>query len=927
MRAPCSRQGAAAVGRAKPSGPVCDVPPSGIKPSRVTGFPRSFEYSGELYSVGLDVKAQRVTGYLLIAILTAAGWGRSASGWFWNTGTPATPHPAVVRVIALDTRGASLGTGTLVAVNEYHGLVVTNWHVVRDARGSILVQFPDGFASPATVLKVDREWDLAALAVWRPRAKPVPIAVDPPRPGDVLMIAGYGQGDYRVSYGPCTQYLSPSPGLPAELVELRATARQGDSGGPIFNARGELAGVLFGSGFTETMGAYCGRVRSFLFPLKETFDKLPPPDPLLLAANAVGPPGRSPANSTATPQGKSLIPTQPVSPVGSPPVTLPLTASDNTTGRVAGDPSNATSTILPSQDSWPGSSGTGEYAASDVNAWRPAEPLSDSQHGADLAASAYSSGRVPNDTGSSGFDSSGAGPSSVPGYSTGYSGDTQTNSGLGNEYARAQTEKDGFSDSSDYYGLSDSRHFDGVSTDSPSGYDRGLTDNHAGNARDFYAKDDSGARSAGKFDRVGDTATEKGTSRRGEETGRRPYEAWDYWSSKPYESSEDSYGQGQSLASWTGSSEKSSSAGGHRTTQNSREDRPRHGTATASINTRSGGTTSSGKSEDIPTGKNAWNSYPTGHPTDGHREDSGEDLSHTIESREDSGKYSGSNSDWDYSPIPVYDAEPGAGESPSSPGWSFGNGEESSRGSAGKSTSERRSEDGGSRSWSSSQSSDRDKNMRGEESSSTKKPSSSGRSTYRNREGYGEGNGEYFSKGADWSGTYSTSQGDSSWNSTEKSGKTPASTGGSTESRNSHLQSASPGERNFDTLPEGQKDTESDRTREWTSNTRSSDAGGATSPRSSDSVGTGYEANTAQNGGSVSDPPSPAGQPRSATNKINVGWETMIGIFGLLVLFVQSMRWLSLLYDRSYYRRRSYRTTRRRTTWPPPPPAGYRWYY
>ena len=43
------------------------------------------------------------------------------------------------------------------------------------------------------------------------------------------------------------------------MVELAAPARNGDSGGPILNSRGELAGVLFGSAFGRTTGSYCGR--------------------------------------------------------------------------------------------------------------------------------------------------------------------------------------------------------------------------------------------------------------------------------------------------------------------------------------------------------------------------------------------------------------------------------------------------------------------------------------------------------------------------------------------------------------------------------------------------------------------------------------------------------------------------------------------
>ncbi|MHB0959652.1 MAG: S1 family peptidase [Pirellulaceae bacterium] len=156
------------------------------------------------------------------------------------------------------------GSGTLVDVREEFGLVVTNWHVVRGASGTVNVIFPDGFRSAARVLHVDRDWDLAALLIWRPRVAPVPLAGDAPRPGDPLTIAGYGSGVYRAAPGQCTQYLAPGTDRPFEMVEVSTPARQGDSGGPIFNARGELAGVLFGSDGGSTSGSYAGRVRQFL---------------------------------------------------------------------------------------------------------------------------------------------------------------------------------------------------------------------------------------------------------------------------------------------------------------------------------------------------------------------------------------------------------------------------------------------------------------------------------------------------------------------------------------------------------------------------------------------------------------------------------------------------------------------------------------
>jgi S1-C subfamily serine protease len=187
------------------------------------------------------------------------------------------PHPAVARIVVPNRGGVySLGSGTLVAVTEQHGLVVTNWHVVEGASGPIVVIFPNGFRTGASLLRTDKDWDLAALAVWRPGAVPVPLSNQAPRPGEKLTIAGYGSGNYRAISGKCTGYVAPDRDQPFEMVELAAPARQGDSGGPILNTRGELAGVLFGTGGGQTTGSYCGRVRAFLTPAVEQFQRMSP---------------------------------------------------------------------------------------------------------------------------------------------------------------------------------------------------------------------------------------------------------------------------------------------------------------------------------------------------------------------------------------------------------------------------------------------------------------------------------------------------------------------------------------------------------------------------------------------------------------------------------------------------------------------------
>jgi len=234
--------------------------------------------------IAAATRGRTLAGIVVQVALAVACSGRAtAQGAWWNwwsatspTATLSTehladylytgqePHPAVARIIAPESAGTSMGTGVLVDANQAQGLVVTNWHVVRDSRSPVLVQFADGFQSAGTVVRWDEAWDLAAIVIWKPTATPLEVAADPPQPGEPLTIAGFGRGVYREETGECTEYLSPGTGYPKEFVELKATARQGDSGGPIFNSRRQLAGVLFGQNEGRTIGSCSTRVRSFL---------------------------------------------------------------------------------------------------------------------------------------------------------------------------------------------------------------------------------------------------------------------------------------------------------------------------------------------------------------------------------------------------------------------------------------------------------------------------------------------------------------------------------------------------------------------------------------------------------------------------------------------------------------------------------------
>ncbi|MDR3199726.1 MAG: serine protease [Planctomycetaceae bacterium] len=192
--------------------------------------------------------------------------------------------PNVVRLVAFDQSGQSFGSGSYIGNYGNYGLILSNWHVIYGADGLVHIHFPNGFSSYGAVVLSDQKWDLALIVISQPPCSVpfLPISQTTPKPGDPLWIAGYGSGSYRLAGGHCVRYLAPE--IPRdgsapqyEIVDLSVSARQGDSGGPILNSKGELAGVLFGSDMVRsTAGSYCERVNRFLNQTRSSMESLPP---------------------------------------------------------------------------------------------------------------------------------------------------------------------------------------------------------------------------------------------------------------------------------------------------------------------------------------------------------------------------------------------------------------------------------------------------------------------------------------------------------------------------------------------------------------------------------------------------------------------------------------------------------------------------
>lgn len=746
------------------------------------------------------------------------------------------------------------------------------------------------------------------------------------------MIAGYGQGDYRISYGPCTQYLSPSPGLPAELVELRAIARQGDSGGPIFNARGELAGVLFGSGFGETMGAYCGRVRSFLYPLRETFLNLPPPDPLLVQANSLGPPGKG--QSAAGPQALSAIPTGGYAPTDvartgatgtNPPVTIPLIAgqdamvaartgpaglSGGNSSAAAQIPPAAVGTLAGTPETFAPGRISGSFSSpanDDGRSWRPAAAQKPWQTGK------TDSGNVPAPSGSSSSPSSLASSASNPTEAGSFS------------FADGQGRSNGAAVQDGSPGRGRSPGFERVAR----GGEPAQAYSQA--APDWTGSDDF----TPNVSAPATAATGKNEYSRGKEPDSltRPYESgWGSSGADDYAfSGGGTYGHSahpRDFGNDFGGSTKGSAGP-------SQPDAAYRGATTASISTAS----EPKKAESQ--GSTGGRGTDLTDETSGFPNTVGGDFSRRIPGSSDGPAIGGAGTERGYSPIPIYDGdELNFSEKREEPSrFSLDKEPEFSSGSdvTGGTTEEKRPRDSRSSPNASPGRSYYTTSSEGENSRDTGDAVSTD-------DGGSSSHGE--------KDTYSPMARENSKTDTGRSKERPqyaassslreASGGNSTGVRNNaaHGETGESSRRgNAAGSSGGSRAVDS---RKGSVGSRAtadheSAAGGAGDPRARPGGSASSEAaQPADARGdddrlrSGAEAAVDAAEPERKENpgeKITVGWETMIGVLGLLILFVQSMRWLSLLYDRSYYRRRTYRTARRRTAWTTPPPTAYRWYY
>ncbi len=159
-------------------------------------------------------------------------------------------RPSVVRIQATiggNFGGEGVGTGIMI---DRDGNILTNYHVIEGAQ-SVTVDLTDGTQAPATVVGTDPGNDLAVVRAQLPSNKITPAALgdsDGVRVGEPVFAIGNPFGlAFTVTSGIISgreRERSAVDGRPIRnVIQTDAAVNPGNSGGPLFNARGEVVGI------------------------------------------------------------------------------------------------------------------------------------------------------------------------------------------------------------------------------------------------------------------------------------------------------------------------------------------------------------------------------------------------------------------------------------------------------------------------------------------------------------------------------------------------------------------------------------------------------------------------------------------------------------------------------------------------------------
>ncbi len=156
--------------------------------------------------------------------------------------------PSVVRMVGYTSRGEITGSGFVIRRDGY---LVTNNHVVEPV-SRLYVEFTDNTSYPAEVVGRDPLTDLAVVHIDRNDLKPVRFTNDTnPEVGQWVVAIGCPLGLQQTVTAGIISAKDRHLGIIGErnwagyedYIQTDAAINKGNSGGPLFNLRGEVVGV------------------------------------------------------------------------------------------------------------------------------------------------------------------------------------------------------------------------------------------------------------------------------------------------------------------------------------------------------------------------------------------------------------------------------------------------------------------------------------------------------------------------------------------------------------------------------------------------------------------------------------------------------------------------------------------------------------
>jgi S1-C subfamily serine protease len=158
---------------------------------------------------------------------------------------------SVVRIVGVAPACSVEQQGSGFVISAEH--VVTNAHVVQGLRGTSVQIGGVGRRYRARVVLFDPGVDLAVLDVPGLPARPLTVATDDPARGDAVVAAGFPlDGPFTLSAGRVLAVgtrsgppVGSAPAQPRLVEELSTRVKPGNSGGPLLEPDGKVAGVVF----------------------------------------------------------------------------------------------------------------------------------------------------------------------------------------------------------------------------------------------------------------------------------------------------------------------------------------------------------------------------------------------------------------------------------------------------------------------------------------------------------------------------------------------------------------------------------------------------------------------------------------------------------------------------------------------------------